>query len=978
MKTNKFKNCLLTFLPLLLMVLLSQKAQAIDVNPSGGNSQVCVVTSFVDSNEFGTFQRAYQNGYNIADSAKPSMCKEEIRFEKAGTVTLRQPVLLTNPATTGFKLTKASGVEGQVILDASKLQPGQCAITIDQADEVTISGISVRNAPNCAILIKNNSNNNVIRNGTFSNGKDGIVIESGSQGNLITQNIISDNTGIGVYLKDATQNEVTRNSIYRNGVKAIESNATSLLPEIQSWSPTNTNGSEWSIFGAVGSEIQRIELFLGAPTAEGTEASSSTFIKDILGDEILSLTFQTTFNAERGNDVFAVAIAADGTTSPSSELVNLTSTGGSNGGGVPGQGERPCFPGQVFPPTADFDGDGIKDVLEDKNADCVVGPDETDPASKDTDGDGIDDGEEDRDKNGEVGEDESDPRLTDTDEDGIDDNLEDANQDGIRQNSKESHPNKKNSDGPEPGEGIAADGEDCIPDRQEDRNLNGVCDEGETCAYLWDTDGDGLSDSDEVGCDGIRNEQTETDPTNEDTDNDGFPDGSDPCPLVPTADANGVPNGQVCTVPCIPGQLPPESLDNDGDGLPDRWEDRNSNCQLDANETSPYKWSTDDDELSDQKDPCPRNPDLECEGICNAGNINPYSDSDADGKLDVDEDVDGNCFVDATESDPFNPDTDGDGTQDGPDQCPLDPNPLCSNPCQPGVPYPEGQDSDGDGIYDADEDIDLSCTLSGNEVSAHNIRDTDKDGLNDNVDPCPSDPDLSCTKQCFPGEFIAPGRDSDQDGIFDVLEDTNKNCIKDFGETDSYNSDSDADGLPDGLEDANRNGVFDEGEETDPRFSDTDGDGISDGVEDVNKNGKADLNECNPRLLDTDSDGLVDFVEDKNANGLWDTGETNCSRNDTDQDGLADGEEDKNGNGLLEAGETDPTNPDTDGDGANDGLEVQNGTNPFEANESDLRKALGQGCSLQVGATGFAGTWSWLSLSALLTVLWFRARRLRS
>ena len=46
------------------------------------------------------------------------------------------------------------------------------------------------------------------------------------------------------------------------------------------------------------------------------------------------------------------------------------------------------------PDDADSDDDGIKDGDEDKNADGLVGPDETDPCNADTDGDGIQDGTE--------------------------------------------------------------------------------------------------------------------------------------------------------------------------------------------------------------------------------------------------------------------------------------------------------------------------------------------------------------------------------------------------------------------------------------------------------------------------------------------------------------------------------------------------------------------------------------------------------
>jgi len=40
----------------------------------------------------------------------------------------------------------------------------------------------------------------------------------------------------------------------------------------------------------------------------------------------------------------------------------------------------------------DSDGDGLTNAAEDRNGDCVVGPDETDPGSPDTDGDGVPDG----------------------------------------------------------------------------------------------------------------------------------------------------------------------------------------------------------------------------------------------------------------------------------------------------------------------------------------------------------------------------------------------------------------------------------------------------------------------------------------------------------------------------------------------------------------------------------------------------------
>lgn len=50
--------------------------------------------------------------------------------------------------------------------------------------------------------------------------------------------------------------------------------------------------------------------------------------------------------------------------------------------------------------------------------------------------------------------------------------------------------------------------------------------------------------------------------------------------------------------------------------------------------------------------------------------------------------------------------------------------------------------------------------------------------------------------------------DSDGDGIRNLFEDKNQNCIVDAGETNPCNSDSDGDTIPDGDEDINRNGVY--------------------------------------------------------------------------------------------------------------------------------------------------------------------------
>jgi parallel beta helix pectate lyase-like protein/thrombospondin type 3 repeat protein len=893
-----------------LLLKSEVRAGGLNIPADADGGKICKVTSMVDDDKIsGSLRRAINQGYNVTDSALPHFCTEKIVFDAPGTISLKQPLVLDNKATSGFTLEKAAGVTGPVILDATGVGEGKCAIVID-SNQVTIRNITIRNASGGGVCIKGGSNGNIIDNVTVTRSSNGVVIESGSQNNLIQNGFFFDNTESGVKLADATQNKVTKNALYRNQIPII-SPATDIQATISSAAPSNSAGTSYTLSGTVPNSVDHCEIFRGAPSG-----SETNYISDVT--DFSALSFLATIDARSGEDIFLVCIAPDGTTSPASTTVRLSTVGTGTG-----SGPRPCFPGQVFPPTADFDGDGIYDINEDKNANCVVDPGETDPTNKDTDGDGIDDGIEDRNKNGIVDPEESDPTKMDTDGDFIPDGVEDLNHNGLR-DSSELDPTKKDTDG------------DGITDDREDLNRNGIKDPDETDGTLVDTDFDGVPDGiEDANHDGIWDPIRESDPRKSDTDGDGLLDGSDLCPNNKSTS---------CKTPCIPGVIPDDTVDNDSDGIPDKFEDLNNDCKLDPGETDPFNKDTDGDGKIDKIDACPNDPDPTCKGVCDPQNINPFLDSDGDGLKNSEEDKNGNCLVDPGETDAFNPDSDGDGITDGNDQCPLDKNPLCANECKPGVPPPADQDSDGDGIPDAFEDINQNCIQDVNETDFRN-RDTDGDGINDNEDPCPLNADAACVKECIPGEFIPPQRDSDKDGIKDVLEDTNKNCIKDVNETDAYNADTDGDGLPDGVEDKNQNGIVDP-DETDPRIADTDGDGIPDGTEDKNHNGKVDFDELNPLSQDTDGDGITDFNEDKNLNGIVDKGETNGARKDTDLDGLDDGVEDKNHNGIVDAGETDPRNPDTDGDGVTDGQEVIQGTNPINASTSDFNKAIGKGCSL--------------------------------
>lgn len=143
--------------------------------------------------------------------------------------------------------------------------------------------------------------------------------------------------------------------------------------------------------------------------------------------------------------------------------------------------------------------------------------------------------------------------------------------------------------------------------------------------------------------------------------------------------------------------------------------------------------------------------------------------------------------------------------------------------------------------------------------------------------------------------------------ISSIVCDPNSNCSE-FSQNASFGRDSDQDGILDPVENLH----------TDPFRIDSDNDGLPDSVEDRNQNGIVDSGETNPSKEDTDEDGISDFIEtggDERYDPFEDTDPTNP---DTDGDGLGDGHEDKDRNGRIEIGETDPRNPDTDGDGRPD------------------------------------------------------------
>jgi hypothetical protein len=255
--------------------------------------------------------------------------------------------------------------------------------------------------------------------------------------------------------------------------------------------------------------------------------------------------------------------------------------------------------------------------------------------------------------------------------------------------------------------------------------------------------------------------------------------------------------------------------------------------------------------------------------------------------IDVDEDNDNDGLLDSKEkalgTDPWNPDTDGDGLKDGEEVDTYKTDPMKA-------------DSDGDGLSDGDEVL-KSKTDPANP-------DTDGDGVNDKAevgaDPAtPVDTDKDGTADVF-------DTDDDNDGTL-----TKDEAPNDDGNLDPSNArDSDADGTPDYLD------------------NDDDGDGVLTKYEDPT--GKR----------DSDKDGILDYLdEDDDNDGIltaYEQPDPNSDGNpadqrDTDKDGIADWlDADDDGDGVLtqyemadKDGNGNPTDAtDTDGDGKFNWLDV--------------------------------------------------------
>ncbi len=244
-----------------------------------------------------------------------------------------------------------------------------------------------------------------------------------------------------------------------------------------------------------------------------------------------------------------------------------------------------------------------------------------------------------------------------------------------------------------------------------------------------DTDGDGLSDAEEL--------QLGTDPNSADTDSDGLPDALELAsgrtdPRDDDSDDDGLLDGNEDADNdgiVGPGETDPAQADTDGDGLTDG---------LELGLTAPQGTGTDlevfvaDADPGTRTDPTKRDTD-------GAGVFDGFEDANRNGRVDEgetdplnpndDTDADGDGIDNDTEreigSDPFNPDSDGDGRPDGVEGT--------DDPDGDGLPDVLDPDSDNDGLADGEEDSNLNGIVDPGETDPRNA-DTDGDGLSDKVE----------------------------------------------------------------------------------------------------------------------------------------------------------------------------------------------------------------------------------------------------
>ncbi|NKI32919.1 LamG-like jellyroll fold domain-containing protein [Croceivirga thetidis] len=430
-----------------------------------------------------------------------------------------------------------------------------------------------------------------------------------------------------------------------------------------------------------------------------------------------------------------------------------------------------------------------------------------------------------------------------------------------------------------------------------------------------DTDGDGISDEDEIlnGTDGNNPcdpaqvaGYTGYDPNNSiwqaaDCDNDGvlngdeFENGTDPYAQSVDTDGDGIDddneieNGTDENNPCDPAQVAGytgfdedntvwQGGDCDNDGVLNGDEVENGTDPYATSDDTDGDGIDDDNEIengTDENNPCDPIQTTGYNGFDSANVIWQAADCDGDGVSN------GSEFNNGTDPYLVSEDTDGDGIDDDNEiQNGTDENDPCSPFQDPGYSDFDSNnaiwsaaDCDGDGVSNGDE-------FTNGTDPYEQSDDTDGDGIDDDneianntdrINPC--DPQQAAGYSLFVGSnSIWRAADCDNDGILNGTE-------------------------------------FDNG--TDPYSSsgDTDGDGIDDETEIAN--GTDEINPCDPAQNSS-------YTGFDGTNDIW-------RGADCDEDGVSNGDEFDNGTNPY------ATSNDTDGDGINDDNEIEDGTSPTDA-----------------------------------------------
>ena len=239
-------------------------------------------------------------------------------------------------------------------------------------------------------------------------------------------------------------------------------------------------------------------------------------------------------------------------------------------------------------------------------------------------------------------------------------------------------------------------------------------------------------------------------------------------------------------------------------------------------------------------------------------------------------------------------------------------------------------DSDNDGIFDVDEGGDGALDTNGDgriDSTDDGYTDLDGDGMDDDSEVT-TEPDSDGD-----GNLDYLDIDSDNDGIFDVVEggdgalDTNGDGVINFGD-DGY-SDSDGDGMDD---DSEITPITNTDNDSLPDYLDVDSD--NDGIQDVIEGGDGALDTNNDGVIDATDDGYSDadgdgMDDDSEITPVTETdGDTlpDYQDIDSDNDGIqdviegGDGALDTNGDGVIDT--NDDGYSDADGDGMSDDSEI--------------------------------------------------------